>query len=96
MDRLLALWDAGKTAGEIELAMGGRRSRNAILGKVYRLRKGGVRFGERGSPLFGKYWGPTVKDGLTDGGAPVVPAEGEVECDSGHREGTGRDIPYGI
>ncbi len=84
MDRLLALWDAGKTATEIELAMGGVRSRNAILGKVYRLRKGGVRFGERGSPLFGRYHGPYVSD-------RVVPGSDGLEGDSGHPEGTSID-----
>jgi hypothetical protein len=40
MDNLIAIWNAGKTAAEVGVELG--MTRNAVMGKVSRLRKKGV------------------------------------------------------
>jgi len=41
-DELIRLWNLGRSAGDIAALWGGKPSRNAIVGKVHRLRKEGV------------------------------------------------------
>lgn len=72
MDKLYELWEAGRTATEITEHFP-TRSRNAVLGKVYRLRKRGVRLAERGSLLGGKYHWPEKAPLTTAEKGPNVP-----------------------
>ena len=44
--KLIALWEEGKTAGEIVNALNGSHSRNAVIGKAFRLK-----LSRRPSPL---------------------------------------------
>ena len=72
--KLRELWSQGKTASEIGQALG-NGSRNAVIGKVHRLKLSG-----RPSPIKHRPFESVVPSTITGGGSATILALGDRSC----------------